>query len=171
MHLVDRIEITLPVLSSRGESSRELVVPPLRGCQINSCFEDVHGLRQNVSVTHGTPLFGEPIVSTPAISNLLLPAFFLDSLKPDYSRESSTSTYSNPASKLERIPALSSLTLWYPRHKLQYRIGLFYGAASLAGAFSGILAYGISFMSGAASKLGWSWIFVCLTESFMEKPY
>ncbi|TFK31526.1 MFS general substrate transporter [Crucibulum laeve] len=52
------------------------------------------------------------------------------------------------------------LTLWYPRHHLQFRIGLFYGAASLAGAFSGLLAFGISFMSGTAGLLGWSWIFI-----------
>lgn len=43
---------------------------------------------------------------------------------------------------------------------LQYRIGLFYGGATMAGAFSGLLAYGISFMSGTAGLLGWSWIFI-----------
>jgi len=52
------------------------------------------------------------------------------------------------------------LTLWYPRHHLQYRIGLFFGAATLAGAFSGLLAYAISFMSGKGGLLGWSWIFI-----------
>ncbi|KAJ6545291.1 major facilitator superfamily domain-containing protein [Mycena capillaripes] len=52
------------------------------------------------------------------------------------------------------------LTLWYPRHMLQWRIGLFFGAASLAGAFSGALAFGISFMSGTRGLLGWSWIFI-----------
>ncbi|KAJ7713460.1 MFS general substrate transporter [Mycena olivaceomarginata] len=52
------------------------------------------------------------------------------------------------------------LSLWYPRHMLQWRIGLFFGAASLAGAFSGLLAYGINFMSGTHKLLGWSWIFI-----------
>ncbi|KAF5337785.1 hypothetical protein D9758_016293 [Tetrapyrgos nigripes] len=52
------------------------------------------------------------------------------------------------------------LTLWYPRHSLQARIALFHGAASLAGAFSGLLAFGISFMDGTQGLLGWSWIFI-----------
>ncbi|KAF9444269.1 MFS general substrate transporter [Macrolepiota fuliginosa MF-IS2] len=52
------------------------------------------------------------------------------------------------------------LSIWYPRHMLQFRIGFFFGAASLAGAFSGLLAYGISFMSGTRGMLGWSWIFI-----------
>ncbi|KAF5328380.1 hypothetical protein D9619_013264 [Psilocybe cf. subviscida] len=52
------------------------------------------------------------------------------------------------------------LTFWYPRHQLQLRIALFYSAASLAGAFSGLLAYAIHFMSGTAGLMGWSWIFI-----------
>ncbi|KAJ7739084.1 MFS general substrate transporter [Mycena maculata] len=52
------------------------------------------------------------------------------------------------------------LSLWYPRHMLQLRIGLFYSAASMAGAFSGLLAYGIDFMNGTRGLLGWSWIFI-----------
>ena len=43
---------------------------------------------------------------------------------------------------------------------IQYRVGVFFGGATLAGAFSGLLAFGISFMSGTAGLLGWSWIFV-----------
>ncbi|TFK52785.1 MFS general substrate transporter [Heliocybe sulcata] len=52
------------------------------------------------------------------------------------------------------------LTFWYPRHMLQYRVGLFWGAATVSGAFSGLLAFGISFMSGTEGMLGWSWIFI-----------
>ncbi|KAJ6498892.1 MFS general substrate transporter [Mycena sanguinolenta] len=52
------------------------------------------------------------------------------------------------------------LSLWYPRHMLQLRIGLFFGAASIAGAFSGLLAYGIDFMNGTQKLEGWSWIFI-----------
>ncbi|KAI0327048.1 MFS general substrate transporter [Cubamyces sp. BRFM 1775] len=52
------------------------------------------------------------------------------------------------------------LSLWYPRHMLSWRFGLFSSGATFAGAFSGLLAYGISFMSGTAGLLGWSWIFI-----------
>lgn len=37
---------------------------------------------------------------------------------------------------------------------------MFYTAASLSGAFSGLLAYGISFMDGIAGLGGWRWIFI-----------
>ncbi|KZP00222.1 MFS general substrate transporter [Calocera viscosa TUFC12733] len=52
------------------------------------------------------------------------------------------------------------LTLWYPRYMVQYRIGLFFGAATIAGAFSGLLAFGIEHMAGVGGKDGWSWIFI-----------
>ena len=85
----------------------------------------------------------------------------LDSPKLVCFRVSSTSAYDIRARKLTSLTCFFvSLILWYPRHMLQYRVGLFFGAASVSGAFSGLLAYGISFMSGTAGKLGWSWIFV-----------
>ncbi|THZ84376.1 MFS general substrate transporter [Aureobasidium pullulans] len=52
------------------------------------------------------------------------------------------------------------LSMWYKREERTYRVALFFSAASLAGAFGGILAYGISFMRGTAGKEGWAWIFI-----------
>ena len=52
------------------------------------------------------------------------------------------------------------LTLWYKRYEVQGRLAVFYTAASLSGAFSGLLAYGISFMDGTAGLGGWRWIFI-----------
>lgn len=40
------------------------------------------------------------------------------------------------------------LTIWYKRYELQRRMAVFYAAASLAGAFSGLLAFGIEHMRG-----------------------
>ncbi|GAA5913374.1 hypothetical protein JCM8208_004745 [Rhodotorula glutinis] len=45
------------------------------------------------------------------------------------------------------------LSIWYPRARSQARVGFFFGAATLAGAFSGLLAYGIGFMSGGLATL------------------
>ena len=58
--------------------------------------------------------------------------------------------------------------MWYPRHMLQARVGLFWGGATLAGAFSGLLAFGISFMDGVAGRAGWSWIFVRVFSAYVE---
>jgi sugar phosphate permease len=46
------------------------------------------------------------------------------------------------------------ITLWYCRHEAQFRQALFFSAASIAGAFSGLLAYGISHMHGLAGLAG-----------------
>lgn len=55
------------------------------------------------------------------------------------------------------------LSMWYKRNERQYRISLFFSAASLAGAFGGILAYGIGFMKGVAGLNGWNWIFIIVS--------
>ncbi|KAF2653344.1 MFS transporter [Lophiostoma macrostomum CBS 122681] len=52
------------------------------------------------------------------------------------------------------------LSMWYKRDERQYRIALFFSCASLAGAFGGILAYGISKMKGVGGYNGWRWIFI-----------
>ncbi|KAL6830172.1 major facilitator superfamily domain-containing protein [Trichoderma camerunense] len=52
------------------------------------------------------------------------------------------------------------LTMWYCREEIQLRQALFFSAASVAGAFSGILAFGISKMDGVGGLAGWRWIFI-----------
>ncbi|QYT01737.1 Major Facilitator Superfamily protein [Trichoderma simmonsii] len=51
-------------------------------------------------------------------------------------------------------------TTWYLRYEQHFRVALFYTAASLAGSFSGLLAYGIGFMHGIRGYSGWRWIFI-----------
>jgi MFS family permease len=51
-------------------------------------------------------------------------------------------------------------SMWYKRRERQYRIALFFSAASLAGAFGGILAFGIAKMDGVGNYAGWRWIFI-----------
>ena len=43
---------------------------------------------------------------------------------------------------------------------MQYRQALFFSAASIAGAFSGLLAFGIAKMDGVGNYAGWRWIFI-----------
>lgn len=57
------------------------------------------------------------------------------------------------------------LSGFYRRHDLSLRIAMFWSAASLSGAFSGLLAAAISNMDGVAGMRGWKWIF-CLEGLF-----
>ncbi|KAG5368926.1 putative transporter [Yarrowia sp. C11] len=52
------------------------------------------------------------------------------------------------------------LTLWYCRAEIQFRQAMFFSAASVAGAFSGLLAFAIGKMRGVAGLYGWQWIFI-----------
>jgi sugar phosphate permease len=52
------------------------------------------------------------------------------------------------------------MSKWYRRDELQFRVGIFFSATGAAGAFSGLLAYGISFMDGKRGLEGWRWIFI-----------
>lgn len=52
------------------------------------------------------------------------------------------------------------LTMWYCRHEIQLRQAMFFSAASIAGAFSGLLAFAISKMDGVGNLEGWRWIFI-----------
>ena len=49
------------------------------------------------------------------------------------------------------------LTIWYLRYEVQRRMAVFYAAASLSGAFSGLLAFAIQKMNGIAGYAGWRW--------------
>ncbi|BGO92174.1 hypothetical protein NBRC10512v2_004440 [Rhodotorula toruloides] len=51
------------------------------------------------------------------------------------------------------------LSSFYRRHELQTRISLFFSAASLSGAFSGLLAAAIINLDGKGGQEGWRWIF------------
>ncbi|CAA7268901.1 unnamed protein product [Cyclocybe aegerita] len=52
------------------------------------------------------------------------------------------------------------LSFFYPRQRLQWRISAFFSAASVSGAFSGLLAFGIINMNGIGHRPGWAWIFI-----------
>jgi MFS family permease len=52
------------------------------------------------------------------------------------------------------------ITQWYCRHECGFRMALFFSAATLAGAFGGILARGIAEMNGVGGKPAWAWIFI-----------
>ena len=53
------------------------------------------------------------------------------------------------------------LTNFYKRDELAFRIAIFFSMATLAGAFGGILAYGIGFIKDVGIfKNSWHWIFI-----------
>ncbi|CAG8903779.1 unnamed protein product [Penicillium egyptiacum] len=52
------------------------------------------------------------------------------------------------------------ITEWYQPHEVQSRIAIFYTASALAGAFSGLLAFGLAKMRGIGDYNGWRWIFI-----------
>ncbi|KAI1369227.1 major facilitator superfamily domain-containing protein [Xylaria arbuscula] len=52
------------------------------------------------------------------------------------------------------------LTMWYCRKELQLRQAMFFSAASIAGAFSGLLAFAIAKLDGLGGLEGWRWIFI-----------
>src|SRR5436190_6394591 len=53
------------------------------------------------------------------------------------------------------------LTNFYKRDELAFRIAIFFSMATFAGAFGGLLSYGIGFMKNIGSfKNAWHWIFI-----------
>jgi MFS family permease len=52
------------------------------------------------------------------------------------------------------------LSCWYKRSEYGLRVAIFFSAASVSGAFGGLLAAAISNMDGVGGKPGWAWIFI-----------
>lgn len=52
------------------------------------------------------------------------------------------------------------LTTWYVRRDFQFRQALFFGAASMAGAFAGLLAVPLAKMNKIGGHEGWRWILI-----------
>ncbi|KAK8084113.1 putative MFS transporter [Apiospora saccharicola] len=52
------------------------------------------------------------------------------------------------------------LTFFYTKHELALRVGYLFVSAAIAGAFGGLLAYGIGHMEGVAGLGGWRWIMI-----------
>lgn len=52
---------------------------------------------------------------------------------------------------------MATLQIWYRRDETAYRACLMYSAASLSGAFGGLLARLIQKMDGVGGKAGWEW--------------
>ncbi|PGH14631.1 hypothetical protein AJ79_02966 [Helicocarpus griseus UAMH5409] len=56
--------------------------------------------------------------------------------------------------------AVYLISMYYPRHQVQTRINVFFSASIVAGAISGLLAYGISHMDGVGGYKSWRWLFI-----------
>ncbi|KDQ61513.1 hypothetical protein JAAARDRAFT_76589 [Jaapia argillacea MUCL 33604] len=52
------------------------------------------------------------------------------------------------------------LSCWYKRSEFGIRAAVFFSAATVSGAFGGLLAAAISNMEGVGGKAAWSWIFI-----------
>lgn len=50
--------------------------------------------------------------------------------------------------------------MWYKRSEAQKRFSFFFSSTTLAGAFGGLLAYGLSHMAGDRGYSGWRWVFI-----------
>jgi uncharacterized membrane protein len=51
------------------------------------------------------------------------------------------------------------MTLFYKRDEMAFRIAIFYGSATIAAAFTGLMAYGVFGLNSSALK-GWQILFI-----------
>ena len=54
--------------------------------------------------------------------------------------------------------AILLISKWYLPGESQTRIAIFFTASAIAGAFSGLLAFGIANMDGVGGYEGWRWV-------------
>lgn len=52
------------------------------------------------------------------------------------------------------------LSMWYTPRELATRMAIFYGANTAAGAFGGVIAYGVGNLDGAHGWRAWKWLFL-----------
>lgn len=52
------------------------------------------------------------------------------------------------------------LSMWYTPQELATCMAIFYGAKTAAGAFSGVILYGVGHLDGHMGKTGWEWLFL-----------
>lgn len=58
------------------------------------------------------------------------------------------------------------LSMWYRREEAQKRYSFFFSSTCLAGAFGGLIAYGVNHIDGKQGIEGWRWIYIiegCIT--------
>jgi len=49
---------------------------------------------------------------------------------------------------------------WYKRSEFGLRASIFFSAATISGAFGGLLSFAINKMDGVGNYAGWRWIFI-----------
>ncbi|KAK8198719.1 hypothetical protein M8818_006586 [Zalaria obscura] len=52
------------------------------------------------------------------------------------------------------------LSMWYTPKELATRMAIFYGANTAAGAFGGVIAYGVGNLDGVHGMRAWKWLFL-----------
>ena len=52
------------------------------------------------------------------------------------------------------------LSMWYTPQELATRMAIFYGANTAAGAFGGVIAYGVGNLDGHHGFKAWEWLFI-----------
>ncbi|EAU92674.2 hypothetical protein CC1G_01719 [Coprinopsis cinerea okayama7 len=52
------------------------------------------------------------------------------------------------------------ISSWYKRSETGFKVAIFFSSATVAGAFSGLLAAAIAKMDGIGGRPGWAWIFI-----------